>query len=296
MNVGVPLRVGLIGLGAMGDPMARNLLAAGFPLTVWARRPEVADPLLDLGALWADSPAALGAGCDVVLTMVTRGEDVLSLVQGLPGQPGLDGGMAAGTVHVDCSTIPPGTARELGALHRGRGRDFVDAPVSGGAVGAEEATLAIMAGGDEGVIARLEPLFLAVGSRLVRVGGQGAGQVAKLCNQLIMVSAIEAVAEALHFAQRAGADPERVREALAGGSAASRVLDVMGARMVERDFEAGVEARLHHKDFAIIEAAAFTQGVPLPLGSQVAQQLNRLMDLDWGREDTAALIKVLEGR
>jgi 2-hydroxy-3-oxopropionate reductase len=191
-------------------------------------------------------------------------------------------------------TIPPDTARRIAAKLAERGIEAIDAPVSGGEVGARNATLAIMAGGKAEVLARVRPLLEKLGKTLVHVGPSGAGQVAKACNQMIMVSCIEAVAEAMLLAQRAGADPEKVRLALAGGSAGSRVLEVFGAKMTARDFKAGVEARLHHKDFGILLNEAVSLGAPLPVAAQVWQQLNALMAQGLGREDTSVLLKVLE--
>lgn len=285
------MRVGFIGLGAMGLPMARHLAAAGHALHVWARRPEALAPLADLAPQVAASPAALAAACEAVISIVTADADVSGLVQ---GDSGLLQGARPGFVHVDMSTIGPDTARRLAAAYQAKGADFIDAPVSGGAQGAAAATLAIMVGGETAALERVRPLLACLGTRIVHVGASGAGQVAKACNQMVMVAAIEAVAEALHLAAAAGVDPARVQAALAGGSAASRVLEVMGERMVRRDFAAGVEARLHHKDFGIILRQAFALGVPLPLMAQVAQQLNALMGQGWGKADTAALLKVLE--
>ena len=171
---------------------------------------------------------------------------------------------------------------------------MIDAPVSGGSQGAIDATLAIMAGGDAAVVERVRPLLECLGQRIVHVGPNGAGQVTKACNQMIMVATIEAAAEALRLADAAGVDTGKVRQALAGGSAASRVLDVFGGRMVARDFAAGVEARLHHKDYGLVLEAARKSGVPVPLTAAVAQQLNALMAQGWGKDDTASLLRVLE--
>ncbi len=171
---------------------------------------------------------------------------------------------------------------------------MLDAPVSGGAQGAIDATLAIMAGGDAAVLERVRPLLECLGQRIVHIGPSGAGQVAKACNQMIMVAAIEAAAEAMHLAAASGVDCAKVKQALAGGSAASRVLEVMGERMVKRDFAAGIEARLHHKDFGIVLEAARKNGVPMPLTAAVGQQLNALMAQGWGHDDTASLLRVLE--
>jgi 2-hydroxy-3-oxopropionate reductase len=285
------MKVGFIGLGAMGRPMALHLLEAGHELSVYARRAEAAQPLVDAGATRRATPAEVAAASEVVFTMVTTGADVEAVAL---GEGGILHGAKPGTVLVDMGTIPPDTARRIAAKLAERGIEAIDAPVSGGEVGARNATLAIMAGGKAEVLARVRPLLEKLGKTLVHVGPSGAGQVAKACNQMIMVSCIEAVAEAMLLAQRAGADPEKVRLALAGGSAGSRVLEVFGAKMTARDFKAGVEARLHHKDFGILLNEAVSLGAPLPVAAQVWQQLNALMAQGRGREDTSVLLKVLE--
>lgn len=285
------MKVGFIGLGVMGRPMALHLLEAGHELSVYARRAEAAQPLVDAGAKACASPAEVAAASEVVFTMVTAGADVEQVAL---GEDGIVHGAKPGTVLVDMGTIPPGTARRVAAKLAAKGIETIDAPVSGGEVGARNATLAIMAGGKAEVLARVRPLLEKLGKTLVHVGPSGAGQVAKACNQMIMVACIEAVAEALLLARQSGADPEKVRQALAGGSAGSRVLEVFGARMTARDFKAGVEARLHHKDFGILMNEAATLGAPLPIAAQVWQQLNALMAQGWGREDSSALLRVLE--
>ncbi|WP_205201908.1 NAD(P)-dependent oxidoreductase [Azonexus hydrophilus] len=283
------MKVGFIGLGVMGRPMALHLAQAGHALHVWARRPH---STVGLPAQVHATPAALGAACEVVFTMVTSSADVQAVVL---GEEGLVHGLAADSIVVDCSTIAPDVARAIATQLAGKGIHMLDAPVSGGVQGAEAATLAIMVGGEAAILARVQPLLEKLGQRIVHVGAAGAGQVAKACNQMIMVAAIEAVAEAMHLARAAGVDVGKVRTALAGGSAASRVLDVMGQRMVERNFAAGIEARLHHKDFGLLLAAARQSGVVVPLAASVGQQLNALMGAGWGKEDTASLLRVLEG-
>jgi len=282
------MNIGFIGLGGMGEPMAGRLLAAGHALHVWARRPASADFLLARGARWAESPLALARQSEIVCTNVTGDSDVAALAERI-----LDG-IPAGGIHVDFSTVAPSLARELAVRYATRGADFVDAPVSGGTTGAQAATLAIMWGGREALGERLTPLFEKLGKTVVRVGEAGAGQVAKACNQMVMVSAIEACAEAAHLARAAGVDFARVREALMGGSAASRALDVFGDKMARRDFAPGVKARLHHKDFAMLLAEAAASGVPLPVAATVMPQLNALMAAGWGGEDTSRLLAVLE--
>lgn len=284
------MKVGFIGLGAMGRPMALHLQRAGHELFVWARRPA---SLADLPATLCATPAALGRCCTVVFTMVTSSADVEMLALGADG---LIEGMAAGSILVDCSTIAPAMARHIAQRLAEKGIDMLDAPVSGGEQGAIDATLAIMAGGEAAVLDRVRALLECLGQRIVHIGPHGAGQVAKACNQIIMVAAIEAAAEAMHLAAAAGVDCARVKQALAGGSAASRVLDVMGERMVKRDFSAGIEARLHHKDYGLVLEAARESGVPLPLSAAIGQQLNALMARGWGHDDTASLLRVLENR
>lgn len=285
------MRVGFVGLGVMGLPMAGHLLAAGHDVAVWARRPESAAPIVAAGAVACGSPAELAARSEVVISIVTASADVEQLAFG-PG--GLIEGFAPGSIHVDMSTIAPGTARRLAARYAGRSIAWLDAPVSGGGQGAIDATLALMVGGRADVLERVRPLFACLGKTVVHMGEAGAGQVAKACNQMIMVSVIQAVAEAMRLAGAHGLDLAKVLEALQGGSAASRVLDVMGGRMARRDFVAGIQARLHHKDFAILMDEARQRGAPLPLAAQTWQQLNALMALGGGRLDTASLLKVLE--
>ncbi|MBL8429004.1 MAG: NAD(P)-dependent oxidoreductase [Dechloromonas sp.] len=282
------MKVGFIGLGAMGRPMALHLQQAGHELAVWARRPE---SIGDLPASICATPAELGRCCDVVFTVITSSADVEGVAL---GKDGLVEGLAPGSVLVDCSTIAPDAARHIAEKLGEKGIHFLDAPVSGGEQGAIDATLAIMAGGDAAVLDRVRPLLDCLGKRIVHVGPNGAGQVAKACNQMIMVAAIQAAAEAMRLAAAAGVDCGKVRQALAGGSAASRVLDVMGERMVRRDFSAGIEARLHHKDFGLVLEAARQSGVAVPLAAVVAQQLNALTAQGWGRDDTSSLLRVLE--
>ncbi len=286
------MKLGFIGLGVMGRPMALHLVRAGHALSVYARRAEAAQPLVDAGARRLATPAEVAAASEVVFVMVTTGADVEDVAL---GEDGIVHGARPGTVLVDMGTIPPGTARRIAAALAAKGIETIDAPVSGGEVGAQNATLAIMAGGKAEVLERVRPLLEKLGKTIVHIGPSGAGQVAKACNQMIMVSCIEAVAEAMLLATQSGADPEKVRLALTGGSAGSRVLEVFGAKMTARDFKAGVEARLHHKDFGILLNEAVTLGAPLPIAAQVWQQLNALMAQGRGREDTSSLLRVLEG-
>ena len=285
------MNIGFIGLGAMGRPMALHLRKAGHDLHVFARRPEAAAPLVDAGAARYESPQALAAGCEVVFTMVTSTADVEHVVL---GEQGIIHGARRGTTVVDMGTISPTATRVIAARLADRGIDMLDAPVSGGPTGAQNASLAIMVGGKPEVFARVKPLFERLGKTIVHVGDHGAGQVAKACNQLAMVVTVEAVAEALSFAHANGVDVARVREVMMGGFAASRVLEVLGQRMVDRDFAAGIEARLHHKDFQILTQLAAEQGLTLPAANVVMQQLDRLVAQGYGRMDTSNLLRVLE--
>lgn len=288
------MNIGFIGLGGMGQPMAAHLLSAGHRVTVWSRRPVSADFLIGKGAVWADTPVEMARQSEIVCTNVTAGPDVA----GLAGQ--MIDSLAADSIHVDFSTIAPSIARDIAARYAERGVHFVDAPVSGGTAGAQAATLAIMWGANgncsqlSALAGRLDPLFRCLGKTIVHVGEVGSGQVAKVCNQLVMVAAIEATAEAARLADASGVDFGKVRTAMLGGSANSRVLDFFGGKMAGRDFAPGVEARLHHKDFVMALDVATRTGVPLPVAGTVMTQLDGLMAAGWGREDTSRLLCVLE--
>ena len=275
------------GMGEDDSIAALKLLAAGHPLTLWSRRPDAGAELLARGARRAASPQELAAASDIVCTNVTGSADVLGLATQL-----IDGLVPDG-IHLDFSTIAPSTARELAARYAARGLHFVDAPVSGGTAGARADSLAIMWGGDAALGDRLAPVFGCLGKTVVRIGEAGTGQVAKICNQLVMVAAIEASAEAAHLAAAAGVEFTRVRAALLGGSAGSRVLDFFGGKMVAGDFVPGVEARLHHKDFVIAMNEAMQAAPPLPVGGVVMQQLDALMAAGWGADDSSRLLSVL---
>jgi 2-hydroxy-3-oxopropionate reductase len=282
------MNIGFIGFGTMGLPMAGHLLTAGHTLHVWSRRAASADFLVEQGARRCASLATLAAASDIVCTNVTACADVEDLAAQFVEA------LAPGAIHVDFSTIAPSAARRIAAHYAARGVEFVDAPVSGGGVGARNATLAIMWGGREELGTRLAPIFSVLGKSAVRIGEAGAGQVAKACNQMVMVAAIEACAEAARLAAAAGVDFSKVWTAMQGGSAGSRVLEVFGGRMATRDFAAGVEARLHHKDYALLMDEATRIGAPLPATAAVWQQLNALMALGRGKADTSSLLRVLE--
>jgi 2-hydroxy-3-oxopropionate reductase len=285
------LKVGFIGLGAMGRHMALHLQKGGHQLGVWARRAESAAALVAIGATRHDTPAALAAASDVVFTMVTASSDFEQVVLGASG---IFQGAKPGLVLVDMETISPAVARAVAQQLAAKGIEMLDAPVSGGPMGAEQATLSIMVGGKPEVFERIKPLFACMGKTITRVGDIGAGQVTKACNQLALLVAAQGVAESLHLAARLGADPAKVREVLMGGVAASRVMELFGKRMVERNFDNGIDTRLYHKDLGIILGLAHEAGLATPGGALVMQQINALMGQGRGRDDLAALITVLE--
>jgi 2-hydroxy-3-oxopropionate reductase len=285
------MNVGFIGLGVMGRPMARNLMRGGHTLHVWARRAESTRPLVAEGARAHDSPAALARVSEAVFTMVTGSSDLEAVVL---GESGAIHGMARGSTLVDMETVAPTTARMLARVLGERGMDMLDAPVSGGPAGAEQGTLSIMVGGERAVFERLMPLFECLGKKIVHMGGHGAGQTTKACNQLALLVAAQGAAEALSLARRCGLDPALVREVLLAGVAGSRVLELFGRRMVERDFSAGIEARLYHKDLAIALELAHREGQALPAGAVVMQHVNALMGRGEGGCDLSALIRVIE--
>ena len=286
------MKLGFIGLGVMGRPMALHLMKRGHEMGVYSRRAESAAPLLAAGARRYATPAELAAASDAVFTMVTTSSDVEEVAL---GENGLIHGARSGCVLVDMETISPATARAVAERLAAKGVDMVDAPVSGGPAGAEQATLSIMAGGKPHVFDRVKPLFECLGKTIVYMGDHGAGQTTKACNQLALLVTAEATAEALTLARRCGLDPAKVREVLLGGVAASRVMELFGKRMVERDFAAGIEARLYHKDLGIVLALGHAAGQGLPAAAVVMQHINAIMGRGEGGSDLATLVKVIEG-
>jgi len=285
-------RVGFIGLGIMGRPMARHLLDAGFPLTVHSRSPGPVDELVAAGAARATSPAEVAAASDVVVTMLPDTPDV---EQVLLGPEGVASGAAAGSLVIDMSSIDPIPTRSFADRLAAQGVDMLDAPVSGGEKGAIDAALSIMVGGSPDAFERATPLFAAMGKNIVHVGPSGAGQIAKACNQLVVAATIEAVAEALVLAERAGVDAAKVREALLGGFAGSKILEVHGQRMLDRAFDPGFRARLHRKDARIVLDTAKEVGAPVPSFEAVARQLDELVESGGGELDHSALFTLLDG-
>ncbi len=284
------MKVGYIGLGIMGAPCVRNLLKAGHQVTVWARRRESAQPLLDAGASWADSPVALAANVDVVVTNVS---DTADVEQVLLGEQGVVQGAARGLVCVDMSTISPLGAREIAGKLAAQGIDFLDCPVSGGEVGAVNGTLTIMVGGKAEALARVKPALEAMGKTITHIGDSGAGQVAKACNQIAVGVGIAAVAEVMKLARACGVNPVPVREALLGGFAASRVLDVHGQRMIDDNYAPGFKAKLHLKDMGIVLDTAHTLGIKLPEAERVAGLIGELVNEGEGELDSSAIARLI---
>ena len=280
-----------IGLGAMGGAMCGHLHRAGYTLRVYARDPAKRERARASGMHVCDSPAEAARGAAFVFSNVTSTPDV---GQVLLGEQGVIHGAEAGTVCIDHSTIAPAGARDFARQLAERGLSFLDAPVSGGEKGAREASLSIMVGGETEVYAQALPLLRLLGSTITRIGPAGSGQVAKLCNQIVQVINIEGIAEAMRFAAAEGADLPRVLQAIAAGMAGSRMLDLMGPKMAGRDFSAGIQARLHAKDFGLAAEAASHAGLQLPALRVVQAQLDRLMAMGMGHDDTSSLLRVLE--
>ena len=276
----------------MGRPMALHLMKHGHTMGVYARRAESTAPLVAAGATRYDTPAALAAACEVIFTMVTNSHDVEAIVL---GKDGIAQGAKAGSVLVDMETISPAVARQVAAALLTRGVEMLDAPVSGGPTGAEQATLAIMAGGKPEVFERVKPLFACMGKTIIRAGDSGAGQITKACNQLLLLVTAQGVAEALALAKRCGVEPAIVREVLMGGIASSRVLDVFGKRMVERNFANGIDTRLYHKDMNIALGLVHDLGAAAPAASVTMQHINAAIGRGEGGSDLSVLSEVLEG-
>lgn len=283
-------RVGFVGLGIMGAPMAANLLRAGFIVTVWNRSPSRTQPLVEAGAVGADSPADVAAASEVTISCVTNSGDVEEVALG-PG--GVIEGAAPGSAYIDCSTISPETARKVAAALDAKGVAMLDAPVSGGDVGAQAGTLAIMAGGDAATFERCLPVLQAMGKTIVHVGPNGAGQVVKLCNQVAGGLNLLAAAEAVGLARRAGVDPEKMLEVVSAGAAGSWMLSNLAPRAVRGDYAPGFMVDLMQKDLRLVLDAAHETHTPLP-GTALVSQLFQSIQADGrGRDGTQSLIDAI---
>jgi len=285
------MRVGIIGLGIMGAPMARNLLRAGHPLTVYTRTRARAAGLLADGAAWADSPAALAAAVDAVVTMLP---DTPAVEAVMAGPDGVLAGARAGLLAIDMSTIDPAAARALAERASETGVALLDAPVSGGEQGAIAGTLSIMVGGAAAAFDRAGPLFAALGKRVTYMGGPGQGQMTKLVNQVVGAGTLAAVAEGVLLAAGAGLDPAAVVEAVGGGAAASWMLAEQAPRMQRRDFAPGFMVRLQQKDLRLALASAERLGVPLPLTAVVQLLFTAVEARGGGELGTQAILTALE--
>jgi len=285
------MEVGFIGLGLMGRPMALNLLKAGHRVHVWSRRRESMQPLLDAGAGDCSSAADVAARAEVVISMVADAPDVEQVAL---GPDGVAEGARPGLIFVDMSTIAPAAAQAIAAKLKARGVEMLDAPVSGGEIGAINATLTIMVGGDAAAFERVKPAFEAMGKTVSLIGASGAGQVAKACNQILTGVGVAAVAEALNFAKKSGVDAAKVREALLGGFAYSRVLENHGQRMLDRNFKPGFKAWMHQKDLRIVMEEAHRLGLALPSSAATAQMFNAMVGSGLGEDDSIAMLKLLE--
>jgi 2-hydroxy-3-oxopropionate reductase len=284
------LKIGFVGLGIMGTPMAGHLLKAGHMLFVHTRS-KVPQELPDSGATVCTTARGVAERADIVFTMVPDTPDV---EQVLFGEYGVASGLSKGKTVVDCSSIDPIATRGFAQKIKDLGCGWLDAPVSGGEVGAKAASLTFMVGGDAETFERVKPLFQLMGKNITLVGGAGDGQVCKVANQIIVALNIAAVGEALVFASKAGADPARVREALMGGFAASRILEVHGERMIKRTFNPGFRIALHQKDLNLALQGARALGVALPQTANAAQLMQSCAALGLGQSDHSALVKALE--
>src|SRR5215831_18341239 len=283
--------VGFIGLGIMGKPMARNLLKAGYPLVIHNRSRAAVDELSKEGAQAADTAQKVAARSELLITMLPDSPDV-DLIYA--SENGVFAGAKAGMLLIDMSSISPVVARKLATDAEKRGLDMLDAPVSGGEAGAITATLSIMIGGKSSAVEQAMPIFQVLGKNIVHVGDAGAGQVTKAANQMVVGTTIAIVSEALVLAAKAGVDPAKVRQALLGGFAQSKILEAHGQKMLERNFKPGFRIRLHEKDMKIALGTGAEYGVPLMVTSEVAQMMTAMRSMGNGDLDHSALVTFIE--
>jgi 2-hydroxy-3-oxopropionate reductase len=286
-------KTGFIGLGLMGAPMARNLLAADLEVVAWNRSPGPLADLVEAGAHGADSPAAVATEADILISIVS---DDAALREVLGGPEGAIAAASPGSLVIDMSTVSPALARELAAEAGAHGVGFLDAPVSGGDVGAREGTLSIMVGGEAADVERARPVFEVLGSRITHVGEAGAGQAVKACNQVLVAVIVGGLAEALVLGSKLGVDPATILDALGGGMAANRIMEVRRDNFLGHDFTPGFKIDLHHKDLEIALGASGEVDAPLPLTAEVQQMLRALRAAGHGDEDNSALLRLAEQR
>ncbi len=275
----------------MGRPMALNLIKAGYQLQIFARRPAAANPLVSAGAKLCESPKQTAEQATTIVTIVSDTPDVEAIVL---GEQGIIHGAQISAVVVDMSTISPLATRRIAAQLEGKGLEMLDAPVSGGEQGAIDGKLSIMVGGKKTVFETILPLLKCLGTCITHVGDHGAGQVAKACNQILAAQTISAVAEALYLARSCGVDPAKVREALLGGFAYSKVLEVHGQRILEHNFEPGFKARLHTKDMRIALETAAVAGIELPGAALALEHLEQLNKAGGSELDSAAIATIID--
>lgn len=287
------MKLGFIGLGIMGLPMALNLARAGFTLAVYNRTTARARMLGPTGAKICLSPQEVAANADIIFTCVSDTPDVEEVIFGAEG---IIQGARPGSIVVDMSTISPEATRNFAEALKLKDIDMIDAPVSGGEAGAIAGTLSIMAGGSAEAFARVRPAFDAMGKNVVHVGASGAGQVAKACNQIVIAVSIEAVSEALLLAEKCGVDGRKVREALMGGFAGSKVMEVHGNRILNDDYKPGFKARLHRKDMGIVLDTAAAVKAPLPAAALATAHIDAVIAQGDGELDSSAIFKVLKGK
>lgn len=291
----MPTKIAFIGLGNMGGAMAHNLMRAGHTLHVFARRSSVMQPFVKAGARASSSPADAARDADFIFTNVTTTADVESvLLGGGGGASGVIEAAKSGAIVCDFSTIDAAATRRIATALAEKKIEFLDCPVSGGIKAAEAGALSIMVGGKADVLERARPLLEKLGKTISHMGDVGAGQITKACNQIVQVVNIQGIAEAMLFARANGVDAAKVVDALMAGMAGSKMLDLMGRKMAARDFAAGIQARLHAKDFGLVADAAEQQRLPMPAVALVHQQLSQLMAHGWGDMDTCNLLRVLE--
>ena len=284
-------KIGFIGLGIMGEPMAKNLIKAGFDLIVYNRTKSKTDSLKQLGAIVASSPAEIANNSKYIITMLTDSPDVTQVIL---GQSGVYEGIQNDSIVIDMSTISPNVTRDINSKLANKKSFLLDAPVSGGSWGAIEATLSIMVGGDKEAFDKSIPLFEGMGKNIVHTGPSGMGQTTKLINQILVAGTMNAVAEALVFAAKSGADLEKTIAAVGGGAAASWQLNTLGPKLIQGDFEPGFMVKLQQKDLRLVIEAAQEMGVSVPATSLVNQFFVGLLSQGLGDEGTQALVKVHE--
>ncbi len=285
------MNVGFIGLGLMGRPLALHLEKAGHALHLWARRADTLQPFAHVNAKAHVSAAEVARHSDVIITMVADAPDVEAVCLGLDG---IAEGAKPGLIVVDMSTINPNAARNIAQRLGEKGIEFLDAPVSGGETGAINAALTIMVGGKAEVFEKIKPLFDKMGKSVTLIGDSGAGQVAKACNQILTGVGVLAVAEAFNFATKSGVDAGKVREALLGGFAYSKILENHGQRMLDRNFKPGFKAWMHQKDLRIVMEEAHRMGLMLPAAAATGQVFNALVGSGMGENDSISALMLLE--